>query len=443
MEDVCNIQAIVLPKIKNIQFANMKKNILILAVLFTPTVAFAQQHQEGAAPEETLEQKIQTVEQVVSNLQKLKVSGYIQNQYQWGEQNASLKVGGENENPDKSFNRWGIRRGRIKFTYDEKLTSGVFQLDITERGVVLKDLYFRVKDPWLGSSSLTAGVFDRPFGYEIGYSSSRRESPERSTIVQLLFPDMRDLGVSITLQPAEKSPLHFLKLEAGLFAGNGIKRDTDSKKDFIGHLSSNIKVTNTIQWGLGVSYYKGYVYQGTENVYTVNNKAFTINNDGSNVGEFAHREYFGMDSQLKIKSAAGITQLRGEYLFGTQPGTQESSRSPNSSNLIVADTYIRNFEGGYIMLVQDVGKNPFSLVVKYDWYNPNIKVSGNEIGLNDTGKADIAYNSLGVGFLWDLHRALRLQVYYDIVTNETTENLPDFASDRRDNQFTLRLQYKF
>ncbi len=405
--------------------------------------AFAQLEEPELTETEQLQQRTQALEEAVSVLKKFKVSGYIQAQYQHGQQDASLKVGTTNEDPEESFDRFGIRRGRIKFTYDEGIASGVFQLDITEKGVGIKDAYLAVKDPWWGTNSLKAGVFDRPFGYEISYSSSRRESPERSTIFQTLFPEERDLGAMLTLQAAKTSPWNILKLEAGLFAGNGIKQETDNYKDFIGHLSANKNIGSDIKLSGGVSYYNGGVYQGTSKVYTMAGNGFVLNDNADNKGEFAKREYFGIDAQLAANSALGMTQLRGEYLFGEQPGTSSSTKSPNASALPTTDTYIRNFSGGYVMLVQDLGKLPLSAVLKYDWYDPNTKVSGNEIGQNGITKADIAQNTFGVGLLWRATNAVRLQAYYEINKNEKSQNLAGYESDRKDNVFTLRLQYKF
>lgn len=141
-----------------------------------------------------MEQSTQSIEENVKKLHKLKVSGYIQTQFQYGEEKASLKVGSKNENSAKSFNRVGVRRGRVKFTYQEGLVSGVFQIDVTEKVVNFKDVYLNLKHPWSRTNELRVGSFDCPFGYEIGYSSSRRESPERSTVFQTLFPDEIDLG---------------------------------------------------------------------------------------------------------------------------------------------------------------------------------------------------------------------------------------------------------
>ena len=416
---------------------------ILLSCLFMCMVAFAQQEEPELTPVEKLEQKTQSIEEDVFKLQRFKVSGYIQTQLQYGEKEASLKVGTANEDKDESFNRFGIRRGRIKFTYEEGIASGVFQLDITEKGVGFKDAYLNLKDPWFGTNALRAGIFDRPFGYEISYSSSRRESPERSIVFQTLFPDERDLGGMLILQAAKTSPWNFLKLEVGLFAGNGIKQETDNRKDFIGHLSANKNLGDNAKFGLGMSYYNGGVYQGTENIYTMQDKTFVLNNDASNKGKFAKREYFGFDGQLNISSFCGITQLRGEYLLGTQPAVKTGSKSPNASALPNTDTYIRDFNGGYVMLVQDFGRLPLSAVVKYDWYDPNTKVAKDEIGKNGTDKGDIAYNTLGVGLLWRASNSIRLQAYYEVVSNEKSESFAAFKNDIKDNVFTLRLQYKF
>ncbi len=421
----------------------MKQTALFMGCLLMGTVAMAQDLEPELTPLEQLEERTQTLEAAVKSLRKLKVSGYIQTQYQYGQKDADLKVGAKRYEDEGSFSRFGVRRGRIKFTYDEGIASGVFQLDLTEKGISFKDVYLNIKDPWMGSNALRAGVFDRPFGYEISYSSSRRESPERSRVFTTLFPDERDLGGMVILQAPKTSPWSILKLEAGLFAGNGIKQENDTRKDFIGHLSANKTLGSESKIGGGFSYYNGSVYQGTNKVYKMDGSNFVLNEDASNKGKFAKREYFGFDAQFTTITLAGMTLLRGELLFGTQPGTASSSKSPNSSDLPSSDTYIRNFFGGYVMLVQDLGTLPFSAVVKYDWYDPNTKVSKNEIGLNNTNKGDISYQTVGLGLLWRINNALRLQAYYDIVSNEKTSNLADFEGNVKDDLFTLRLQYKF
>ena len=417
-------------------------------VIFTSWIclsvsAFAQQNKLNPDHAEKTETIINEHDKAIKKLQKLNVSGYIQTQYQWGQENASLKVGGKNKNPDQSFDRFGIRRGRIKFTYEENIASGVFQLDLTEKGVAFKDAYLNIKDPWIKMNSLRAGIFDRPFGFEIHHSSSKRESPERSTVFQTLFPEERDLGVMLQIQAGKNSPWNIVKINAGLFAGNGIKQETDSRKDFIGQLIVNKNIHKYAHISGGFSYYHGSVYQGTEIVYKMEGKSFVQDNNPANKGKFAKREYFGFDLQLSLDNLFGMTQLRSEYLFGQQPGGETSSKSPNSSELPSTDTYIRKFSGGYVIFIQDLGITPLSAILKYDWYDPNTKIKKDDIGRHNTGTADIAIQTFGIGMLWNINTSLRLQAFYEFNNNEKNNHLSAYSENMKDDVFTMRLQYKF
>lgn len=379
----------------------------------------------------------------------LKVSGYIQVQNQWGQRDAALKVGSPNTDLNESFNRFGIRRGRMKFTYETgKFATAVFQLDMTDKGIGIKDAYVALKDPWKGFMTLKGGVFYRPFGYEISYSSSSRETPERATVFTTLMPDERDLGASLTFQKS------ILKLEAGLFAGNGIKAETDNKKDFIGHLSVAKKWGNTSLGG-GISYYNGRVWQGSGNVYSMDGKVFAVDHNYANIGKYLKREYFGADVQLALPTK---TKLHAEFLFGQQPGSALDSKSPSAATASSADIWMRDFMGGYVMAVQNVHEK-VALVAKYDFYDPNTELSGDEIGVlgSGTGVADLAQQTVGFGALWDIDPSIRLTAYYEINKIEQSDNysypkkdinnplatLPTFVNKLKSDVFTLRLQYKF
>jgi phosphate-selective porin len=397
-------------------------------------------------PIEKLEKRAEALENSVNRLQRLKVSGYIQAQYQYAEKDAdgvNMKVGEPinawERAEEDGFGRFGVRRGRIKFTYSEKLTEGVFQLDITERGVSFKDVYFKVKDPWFGTNAITLGVFDRPFGHEIGYSSGRRESPERARIIQRLFPDERDLGAMLTLQGAKDTPWNMFKFEGGMFAGNGIKPQFDSHMDFIGRLSASKNIGSDMRISGGVSTYLGGVRMMNDTVYAVKDNAWAIDSETGNKGKIAKRQYFGVDAQFSVKTDAGLTQLRGEYIFGQHPGSSSGMyRALSALPAPTAKTYMRNINGGYVILTQGLGSSPFTLVAKYDWYNQNTKLSGDDV--KATG--DLTYNTVGLGAYWSINTALRLTAYYDIVMNEKSKNIAD-GEDLKDNVFTLRLQYRF
>lgn len=419
----------------------MKKFTLAALMAFCILNAGAQEPLTSEVEE--LQAATKKLQGQVSKLEKLKISGYFQGQYQWGQEEASMKVGAANEDKTQSFSRFGIRRGRIKFVYDGGIASGTFQLDITEKGLGVKDAYLNIVDPWMKSFQLRAGIFNRPFGNEVAYSSSSRFAPERSTICQTLFPDERDLGAMLILQAPKTSPWSILKLEAGLFAGNGIKLDTDTAKDFMGHLSVEKKVGLDFAFGAGVSYYNGNVFQGTDNVYVMKNEGFIIN-ENAHKGGYAKREYFGVDAQLTFNSVLGGTNIRAEYLFGQQPGAAGNSKSPNASEVSTGDTYIRNFSGGYVTLEHNIASTPLGLVVKYDWYDPNTKIAGNQVGqVEKTSKTDLSVSTLGFGMLWNINNSLRLTAYYDLNSNEKSINVSGMDKDIKNNLFTLRLQYKF
>jgi hypothetical protein len=414
------------------------------------------------------EQKIDTipatVEKVVSDvtiLNRLKVSGYMQAQFQKADTAGIESFAGGNFGSTLD-NRFAIRRGRVKFAYDYAFSQFVMQIDVTEKGVGIKDAYVSFTDPWLNSFSITAGVMDRPYGYEISYSSSSRESPERSRMFQTLFPGERDLGAKFTFQPPKTSRYNFFKLDAGFYNGSGgTVVDFDGYKDFIGHMMINKNSRNEkLRFGLGLSYYNGGWRQGTKYSYSMNTvagangdiMAFAVDSVTAAVGSKLRREYVGADAQISIDFPFGLTQLRGEYIMGTQPGVAASSTSPNAQP---ADAYLRNFNGAYFYWIQNILQSKFQTVVKYDFYDPNTDVSGNDIGVKISGKnkatgaADIKYSTLGLGLVYKWNSQVRITAYYDLVTNETTtaivnpSTVKDLSTDRHDNVFTLRVQYKF
>ncbi|NDP20115.1 MAG: hypothetical protein GZ091_03405 [Paludibacter sp.] len=440
------------------------KTIVIALGLISSTFVFSQE-EEKIDTLNVLDQRVTSLEDAAVTNKKLKISGYIQTQWQssqvdsLGKSSQDMKVGaGKAASETTDINRFGIRRGRIKVAYDDSGYQGVLQFDLTEKGLALKDAYLVLVDPFVGFLSLKGGVFDRPFGYEISYSSSRRESPERSRIFQTLFPDERDLGAMLILQAPKTSPWNVLKLEGGLFAGNGIAQDNNNKKDFIGHLSYNKLLTSNIKVGLGASYYLGSVAETNKYIYSVNAGAFSVDSL-SNIKKdgYAKRQYIGFDGQISVNSIFGLTTIRGEYLFGIQPSNSANSSSPKTGNIAGTDnlnttggtdTYIRNMTGGYVHFIQDIADTKHSIVVKYDWFDPNTDITGSQIGVGKkTSKADISYSTLGLGYMYRMNNNVRIMVYYDIVSNEKvniiSSSLKGYSANLADNLVTVRLQYKF
>lgn len=457
----------------------MKKILYtILTILLVQFQNLYAQEVTTVAPTESADTLTSTVSGMRSELdvlKRIKIGGYIQTQFQYGDSTGAGTYAGGSfaQGIDKRFN---VRRGRIKIQYDAPVNEKgistsqyVLQFDVTERGMTIKDAYGKFIDPWTGWFAITAGVQNRPFGFEVPFSSSQRESPERGRMSQILFPGERDMGAMLTIQGPKTTNWNWLKLEAGLFNGNGAPgpggdvSDFDKQKDFIGHLTANrTNKDETIKYTLGASYYSGGFRIDTVNVYgkgvDINgNSGFiltTNKNDVKNIGygsrDYSKREYVGFDGAFNIDTKAGLTIIRAEYIMGKQPGASSASKSPNSKDPIVADIYNRNFNGAYFYFIQSIMQSPWSVIAKYDWYDPNTDVKGDEIGntivssnFKATNSGDLKYSTLGLGiaFRWDAN--VKLTAYYDMVTNETSKNLSYYTHDVKDNVVTIRMQMKF
>jgi len=420
-----------------------------------------------------LSSAVETLQSDNDVAKRLKISGYVQAQYQVADTAGVSSMAGGNFGTGID-NRFSVRRGRVKVAYTYENALAVMQFDITEKGLGIKDAYLSLTEPWLNALTLTGGVFNRPFGYEIEYSSSSRETPERSRMFQTLFPGERDLGAKLTLQAPKTSNWNFLKLDLGLLCGNGTNVETDNYKDFVAHLTANkVSKDERLKWGIGASYYNGGFAATTNRLYTTQTvsgiKAFVP--ETVNKNDKLKREYVGLEGQIGYDWALGITQVKAEYLTGTQPATASSSSSLTAANVsststadittgkvttsnVGVDAYSRTFSGYYVYLIQDILQSPFQAVVKYDVYDPNTHVAGNQIGTTPltgiaTGATDIKYATLGVGLNYRFNSNVKIMAYYDMVKNETTTNikkastLADLSADRKDNVFTLRVQYKF
>ena len=385
----------------------------------------------------------------------LQISGYFQPQYQVA-QSKGVKNYSGGDFPANSNTRFMIRRGRIRFDYAHFNADGlpqaqvVFQFDGSERGVAIRDFWGRYYENKFQMFAFTAGMFARPFGYELNLSSSDRESPERGRMSQILMKTERDLGMMATFEPRKKSnPLRLLKFDAGVFNGQGLTgpEEYDSYKDFISRVSLKpYSLSKTVSLSAGLSFFEGGIVQNSNFIYQMgdgnSDKHFTVDSSVSNKGKKAPRKYRGLDAQLRIKNGWGKTELRGEYWWGTQSSSAEESTTPGTP--LNQPYYIREFNGAFIYFLQNIFTEKHMLAFKYDIYDPNKKLSGKEIGLpgTNTHAGDIKYNTFGAGYIYFADAHLKFLIWYDVIRNETTQ-LNGYTSDIKDNIFTLRVQFRF
>ena len=182
-----------------------------------------------------------TVRPIIKRFENIIISGYMQPQFQVAQSEGAPSFAGGNFS-QFSRSRFMLRRARVKVDYLMKTKENfpqalfAFQIDATERGVIVRDMYVRIFEARKNNFSATAGLFARPFGFEVNLSSSARETPERGRMSQILMPGERDLGVMVSFDPQNKThKLKHVKLDAGFFNGQGVTgpTDFDDHKDVI------------------------------------------------------------------------------------------------------------------------------------------------------------------------------------------------------------------
>lgn len=387
----------------------------------------------------------------------LKIGGYIQPQFQLAtDKGIKSYEGGDFGN--LVSNRFMLKRSRVRIDYVNFNQTGgpgvqiVFQFDANERGFTVRDVWGRLFENKYKLFSFTTGMFARPFGYEINYSSADRESPERGRMTQILMKSERDLGAMVSFEPRKNiGLLTNLKVDLGVFNGQGINAtgDFDNTKDLIGRIANKpISISKKVQLSVGASILHGGLMQNTKFQYYTGNqngiKTTLIDSNTHNLWADAPRRYYGADAQLKIKNKVGFSELRAELVSGQQSGTNTSSETPTALLAGSDGFHVRSFNGAYFYYVQSLGSLKHQMVIKYDIYDPNTKVKGLEIGAagSNLTAANIKYNTLGLGYIYYINENIKLVTYYAKVWNEKTQ-LKGFTSDVNDDVMTFRMQFRF
>lgn len=364
-----------------------------------------------------VEERLATAEGDLAKLTKIKLSGYIQAQWQHFE--------ASNTYPDNLFM---LRRVRIKFTY-EPVNGIVFVLqpDFQPGNITIKDAYAIANEKWLKTFSLWAGKFNRP-NYEVEYSSSTREVPERSRVIRAIYPDERAIGAKLEINP----PRLPLKVQLAIFNGNdgisinnlvynygtgkwdnttavGQNTDFDNYKDFMGRVTYGFKFGHFGGLTIGAHGYYGQIKANSKDVLKSD---YTYDKALDNVGKEVPKQWVGFEAQFYADILGGLA-LKGEYIFGVNstPGYNGSASFVTNTSSIKNDTLTlttltiksinnapaisRNFMGYYVYLVKNIGRKN-QLAVRYDYYNPNTKLAAGDIGTAkyDAKVADVVKNNI-------------------------------------------------
>ncbi len=454
-----------------------------------------------------VEDRVATAEADLAKLTKIKLSGYVQAQWQHFE--------ASNAYPS---NYLTIRRARFKLQYEPANgVAFVLQPDFQPSNFVIKEAYAKLNDPWLKTFSLWVGKFNRP-NYEVEYSSSDLEALERSRVITTLYPGEYAIGAKLEVTP----PSIPLKFQLAVFNGNdGLtipdatganinpdNKDFDNFKDVMARLTYTFKFGKFGGLTIGAHGYYGFLKSTAD---TLLKSDYTVNK-AVKVGNSINRNWFGVEAQLYADVLGGLI-IKGEYLMGMNafPGYKGTSSATSVANAFAKDTLTitttttntttirpninRNFSGYYVYLIKNIGKRN-QITVRYDAFDPNTKLSGSDLGVKGysaspatktvttsttTGNlvnktitktvvnnsymsslSDLAYSQISICWSYYFDDNIKISLNYDIPLNEkvgvnakgvgnvtsgyTVNNIPgtwDYSQAIKQNMLTLRIQAKF
>ena len=254
-------------------------------------------------------------------------------------------------------------RPRLTYQMDPKHFQAVVMMNASTRSgaaasITARDAYLQYDNGGPIGYSMRAGQQKIPYGYELFREGDEvRPLLERARVYPTLFPDERDIGLTVATTP--KSP-HMPIVSLGVVNGDGINRtDGDKAKNFAGNVIVPLGSRNVLG---------GSVYSGTSTA-TVGGKLIS-----------QVKKAYGVEHRLN--SGRFSTQL--EYLWGRAFGA--------------------DLNGGLGQISYHIGQ-PGNFLVRYDVFDPN------EHAAHDY------WARTSIGWSKDFTRQFRLTLEYDLVTN--------------------------
>jgi phosphate-selective porin len=368
-----------------------------------------------------LDERVLVNEADLGKLTKIKVSGYVQAQWE--------SYGKDLEKTNGYNNTFYIRRARLKFTYEPlDGVKFVLQPDFSTGNLALKDAYAIVSIPKLKDFSIWAGQFNRT-NYEVEYSSSQREVLERSRVVRAIYPGEREVGVKFEYN-GSVVPLKFqLMAMNGNFTGSQLK-DVDSKKDLMGRVVYSIKLPNA---GLGIDlgangYFGGNLAKTNKYYKTSEGTLDSLNG----AWHYLDKNWAGGEIQIFADVLGGMA-IKGEFMAGVNSSVSTIASTATMAQMKADPNKLKNFSGYYLYFIKNIGSKN-QLVARYDYYDPNTKLKGDAAG------NDLFYKTWTLAWQYYLNDNIRLSLNYEIPKNEINSTN---TTNKKDNVIGVRIQAKF
>ena len=161
-----------------------------------------------------------------------------------------------------------------------------------------------------------------------------------------------------------------------------------------------------------------------------------INHLTAKIGDKLRKQWFGGELQLYYDILGGIA-LKSEFNTGIISGTAGSAIVNNNPSFNFSGE--RDFIGYYVTLEKNFGTK-FQGGIRYDSFDPNSKLSGNEV----TVANDLKVHTWGFAFHYFFTTNTKIGLGYTMPINETSSTVGGiYNDDVRNNTATLRFQVNF
>jgi hypothetical protein len=381
----------------------------------------------------------------------LHIGGFLQGQFESNQVSQDqLAPGGAPLN----FDRFTLRRGRIRFDHGWKYANATLELDAnTNRGVNVGIRRAEASLLYRGDNGndlpplvmLTLGVTDIPFGFEVQESARVRLFMERSLGSLAIFPTEMDVGMKLS------GAVSFLRYAFAVTNGepvdalNRYPRDPNAAKDFSGRVGVVTKPLPALSMSGGTSFYQGKGFHAGIDATKPSFGWLDINEDrviqpnelqalpgtAATPSMNFKRWAYGLDLELILRSKFGATRLLAEGFLASNMDRAYLIADPGLGNNDLREA------GGNVALVQDVtrwGQVGF----RASYYDPNSDffndVRGRQV------PTSIAATTLSPMVALLLPGYARLSFQYDFVSDSLAKDTQGVPKDAKNNQLTVRLQ---
>ena len=383
----------------------------------------------------------------------LKVSGYVQAQYQYDQASRDeLAPGGTPLNQ----NRFLVRRGRVRVTADWQAWQAVVELDgNTTRGPAVglqrAELTWRApwgtrEKPWL---AVTLGLTDIPFGDELRVPQDQLPFLERSAGSLAFFTGPRDVGVRL------HGALDWFRYDLAALNGAPLDErgglaalDPSKSLDLVGRLGADTSDLAGLRITGGVSYLTGRGFSPGTDASKSQVLWRDFNGDGQlGDGELVavpgtaaiasatfERWAVGADVAASLRSPIGLTRVAAEGALGNN-----IDRGLFTADPVLAGRDQRGLTG-LVSLTHDL---PWWVYVgvRASLYRPDLDLTDQRRGVPVPASPRYDVISPVLGVRWSTTAQVVAQL--DLIRDTLGRNSAGEPADASNNRFTVRAQVRF